>query len=819
MRQVNNVINQNNIFRRQGNTNASVRPQNTTLNTRLLQSLLPYQRSALQRVRDVIRHYTTNAGNTYINGDRSTTNSTPVHAHPRGQLFWLPTGAGKTTIAAGIVLSHMLSPGPIRTHVYVVSSQRNMKINSQKVYQNELRKHYRPWSRESGLKKKMFMSYKMAHNAFFQDGVATHDGFREALDRGDRFVFVIDEIHDLASSTDADEKQLAIHFQGELRGRMAADGKPQIIVYGLTATPGDTMNGFAKVLTIVGPTGVSLSQQQLMDRVVFRRNKSRLLHYPQGSSNGMSVFPKEEIVTHPTTYDTRLYLVSMAALGRAALQVNNYTRGSYVHKMEPNKRVIPREPGQRILQTITKAKTNRNVFYNGTGTSRMSPSSTNWLNDFTRFNLYVSVDDVRKMYPKFPKFPSAQFNNGQISSYRAKVESIFPESQYNVYILRKTKTNVTNQTYIDESVYFVPKNGVLETLKAKVYKYTKGRKLVFFRDPTAARLFGRMLEKVKASTGNFKEFNNMTPRFEIPKGAKTPEIQTSMDLLFHASNARLKNAMNRNNAKDIVNALYDVYRSANHRANQKKVRNFVVATPMNGSEKMVSLVSKVMNGDIKTRSLIGTYIDDVIRARQSANVVDKAMELRKKIDNFNLHGDRLELLIIGGGGMYQGLNINALRHVYIPDESHIPKQIEQVLGRASRGFGHMKLPEASRRVCIHMFDQQPPSILRTPGNQPLINTRGNVKGTTHARMKMVLGRLFTIGHTNASLEGITESVVAGLLFLWHHQHTLNSTGTRANTLTINTTLKTHRERHPPYALAANQLKQLKNIANTQRNNR
>lgn len=118
MRQVNNVINQNNIFRRQGNTNASVRPQNTTLNTRLLQSLLPYQRSALQRVRDVIRHYTTNAGNTYINGDRSTTNSTPVHAHPRGQLFWLPTGAGKTTIAAGIVLSHMLSPG-LFEHMYM----------------------------------------------------------------------------------------------------------------------------------------------------------------------------------------------------------------------------------------------------------------------------------------------------------------------------------------------------------------------------------------------------------------------------------------------------------------------------------------------------------------------------------------------------------------------------------------------------------------------------------------------------------------------------------------------------------------------------
>jgi hypothetical protein len=662
----------------------------------------------------------------------------------------------------------------------------------------------------------MFMSYKMAYNAFFQDGVQTHDGFREALNRGDRFVFVIDEIHDLASSTDAEEQQLAQYFRNQLRGRIAADGKPQIIVYGLTATPGDTMDEFEKVMTIVGPAGISLSQQQLMDRVVFRRNKSRLLHYPQGASNGRSIFPKEETVRHVTTTDSRLYLISMAALGRAVLQVNNYKGGSYVHRMEPNRRVIPREPGQRILQAISKSKTNKDVFYNGSGTPRTSPSSAHWLSDFARFNLYVSVDDVRKMYPKFPKFPSAQFNGGQISSYRAKVESIFPKAQYNVYILRKTKTNAANQTYIDESVYFVPENGVLETLKKKVYKYTKGRKLVFFRDPIAARLFGRMLEKT-AGESNIKEFNNMTHRFEIPKGSKAPEIQTSMDLLFHTSNPRLRNAMNRNNAEDIVNALFDVYRVANRRVNKKKVRNFVVATPNNGSEKMVSLVSKVMNGDIRTRSLIGTYIDDVIRARQSNTVVDKAMELRKKIDTFNLHGDRLELLIIGGGGMYQGLNIDALRHVYIPDESHIPKQIEQVLGRASRGFGHMKLPEASRRVCIHMFDQQPPSILQT--NQPLINTRGNVNGTTHARMKLVLGRLFGIGHTNASLQGITEAVVAGLIFLWHHQHTLNSTRTRANTLTINTTLKAHRERHPPYALAANQLKQLKNISNTQRNNR
>jgi len=285
--------------------------------------------------------------------------------------------------------------------------------------------------------------------------------------------------------------------------------------------------------------------------------------------------------------------------------------------------------------------------------------------------------------------------------------------------------------------------------------------------------------------------------------------------------------MNRNNAEDIVNALYDVYRSANRRVNRRKVRNFVVATPMNGSEKMVSLVSKVMNGDIKTRSLIGTYIDDVIRARQAPNVVDKAKELKKKIDTFNLHGDRLELLIIGGGGMYQGLNIDALRHVYIPDESHIPKHIEQVLGRASRGFGHMKLPEASRRVCIHMFNPQPPSILQTNANRPMVDnlmkivqkTEKEVNTTTYARMKLVLGRLFRIGHTNASLQGITEAVVAGLIFLWYHQHTLNPTGTRANTLTINTTLKIHRERHPPYAIAANKLKGLKNIANTQRNNR
>jgi hypothetical protein len=405
------------------------------------------------------------------------------------------------------------------------------------------------------------------------------------------------------------------------------------------------------------------------------------------------------------------------------------------------------------------------------------------------------------------------------------VASFFPESEYELYIYRKKtpRTNATKQKYYDPKdgdVCFVPRNGVLETLTQKVYRYKNGRKLVFFRDTMAARIFGRMLEKVQSKNSTAREFNDITNLFEISKGSSKPKIQSSMDLMFNTSNDLFKNQMQKINNKndrvdDIVKVLIKTYRYRNRHANGKKIRNFVVATPSNGSEKMVSLVSNVMNGDIQIRRFAEVYVDSVIRANDPENqtLVADAKILKEEMEMFNLHGDRLELLIIGGGGMYQGLNIDALRHVYIPDESHIPKHIKQVLGRASRGFGHMKLPENKRKVCVHMFNPRLPSIVK------IINTSQH-ENTTIDRVKKKISKLFYIGHTNPVLQDITTAVVAGIIFLYHHQHTLNNTSiTHGNTLTINTTLKAYRERYPPYKTAAEQLKQLKKIANTQRNNR
>jgi hypothetical protein len=497
----------------------------------------------------------------------------------------------------------------------------------------------------------------------------------------ERFVFVIDEIHDLVSPYATQiEKDICAKFQHDLSQRVLADGKPQCIVYGLTATPINTMDEFFGIMKIVGPhvgtlinnnnayrpnMNSSETLKQIMDHIVFRRGKSRM--FVGGPNNEPSrpsqkIFPEVDSVVHRVKYDVRHYLMSLASLGRAVTHMHSHVHNKnkngtyrYYHHMEKNKVNRPLNANENIKKQLSKNKIDENLFYNGTGIPRVSPSSTYWLQEFARMNLYLSDDDIRRVFPKFPKpdrIVLAQrkqnLTNNQVKANDEKIKAALrkfnieafkylPKDEYMTIVLRRERVAKTGQTSTTGGVYFIPKGGVLDKLRTQItLRNTTGRKLVYFRDPVAAQIFGRMLEKITPSVENkTKIFRNMTDAF------KENEINTSLDLMFGLPDT-FKKKLITTSAKgkllkqsDVVNTLIRVYRPVDTR------RRFAVAIPTSGSDKLVSVMSKVMDGDILTRSIVTEYLN---RAAVSGiqPMAQQATSLKNEMDQFNIHVIRLE---------------------------------------------------------------------------------------------------------------------------------------------------------------------------------
>jgi hypothetical protein len=853
----------------------------TELNIPRLTGLLPFQRSALSRVKEVI------LGNQFVTTCFSASNNRNVNHRvtPRGQLFWLETGAGKTTIGSGIVLSHLLSiSGEYPLQIIVLSNQANKKINSKEVYESQMRKHYAPWLRGRNPKKLLnnveFWSYQQMWNALFKK-TSTRESFRKGIkNRSVQYVIIIDEIHDLVS-TGAGPVERRIAKELIEKGSeplLNQTSSPLFTVYGMTSTPGDTIGEFAKILAIVGPhiprsfpgnanrslmnyringfekmlelvngsdrVKSECTKRLIMDHIVFRRNRNAMVN-----NSNRSIYPTIKEKHHVVPYDDLLYLMSVEALGRDT-SATLYKMKNYYHSKQRNIQQTPSKKENQVSTHISKQGKRKRTYINPDGISEVDPQSMRWLDHYLRHNMYVSASELSKFIPEFPSPPSDEFMNSKAKKKELKkaLERFFPEEEgkYIIINLKKSKLVDTgrlnaNGEKIKQTVripryYIVPTKGKLAKLVQDVVaRYpgkknnstspVKGRKIVYFKDPCAAEIFAHLLVTTPLKgSGGFVPFKNITD---------TIDTMSSVDVLFK----RVVNDVSRNNILKSGNS-DDIYKFLN-RARKRlpafsrtSERQFVLASGTKANT-IVKKSSELMDTASELQQLLEP-LETVLASRTlNATQQSRARELVKMIKQYNLLGERLELIILGGGNLYQGLNIRGLQDVFIVDEFHKPLQLQQMMGRASRGFGHHMYPDETNRVTtIHTYSyEKSHPVIISQNRGALVSKINNITNIAQLqpRLRMSLMKRMPLSKIldkqqptdkelikyNNEINNRVQNIIHGMQFLHHHHLEFNKAMNHTN-VTLNKTITAYRQHHPNFVKMRSVQNSLKNIAHTQR---
>lgn len=877
-----------------------------------LKSLLPFQRSAITRVKNVIQGQPFNFITSWKNKNGvQNFNKTVI---PRGQLFWLNTGSGKTTIGAGTVLSHILSvSGEFPLQVIVLSNQMNKKIVSESVYTSEVKKHYGPWLRgvrnpDKILSKVKFFTYQQMYNAFFEKQNA-HKAFKEGIDKKNvQYVVIIDEIHDLVSPGAGPQERKIRDRLIQLASpacTLKGTTHPLFTVYGMTSTPGDTIDEFAKILSIVGPSvpcarpnrninseknyridGFTVmlgdiynkrnissrardNAELIMNQIVFRRNKNAMVN-----NTGTSIYPVEKYVDHRVPYDELFYLLSLDALGRDVSQMHNNhkkllrngSKPSYLHSSQASPiSKTPKSENKIVPTSITKSGSRLQTFKTNEGIPEIDPRSSRWLDHYLRYNTYMSFDELKQVIPYFPTIPKKILTSNDAikkkkSTLKQVVQRLFPKEDsgkkyYNGNFKKESvvKTGVVRENGEEETqkviipfYYYTPLKGKLMCLVQDVMKAIPGpknrnsaygRKLVYFKDPSSAEVFANLLGLTPMSRGGKKyiPFRNVTD---------TVDSMSSFDMLFKKTRllsngtSQSWNSVNQTQVKSVVNFLYDAIKQIPiNQSSRYPYRNFVLATGQNAS-KVASKASKLMDSGGEFDHII-EMCDRYIKYNRDTNqtMMTKVKYVKRKIEEYNLLGDRLELIVIGGGNLYQALNIRGLQDVYIMDEFHKPLQWHQVKGRASRGFGHHIHSNVQNRVVrIHTytyFNQQPLNyIIKRMGNFNLKNqeVKKGVEYRIEERLKnllpitKILGKKFQeVSKTerikyDTAIKTTVARIIQGLQFL-HAHHLLYGIPGNHHTVALNKTIMLYRKHNPNFVKMRSVKNSLKNIARTQQNTR
>jgi hypothetical protein len=794
------------------------------ITSNVLTKLLPHQREALKRVRTVIQGRPINASNKVFS-----------NLIPRGHLFWLNTGSGKTALGAGIIASHIMFdrvPPTEQVYFIVLSSQENIKINNGTVYKKELRRYYQPWledtksrtgidivslfpndTRSSSMIK--FWSYKKAYNAFLTTRhPATYQKMRNQYNQGTaRFIVVMDEIHDIASDDsirpDSNTDREIIHglrefLTMEAPNKLTQSGHPMFQVYGMTATPGDTKKEFFTTLAMVGPSVNARNVVSEYERLFASMNNTyassvmkNLIYWKDPrqmvNTSGQSIFPQQIDTRRLVPMTVSQYLLSMGILGHTA-KFTQHRSGQYTTSVNNS-----------ALKGIAKRVLTKN---------QLKPSKIAWLNKFASMQMYITQEDLKHYFPSKPMLRKTR--KAAFAVNRTK------ENIINSQIVRKyvstgdwIKVELPAPTAKSKKkVYYVPKNGKLHRT-VKMIEQTRGRQLVYTKDPIAARILGHMLTKRKMTANNgssSKAFTNITNLFE------TTEFPKSMDMMFDFPGGVRPDILRHNQVRIIETILQLRKRAVNARRS-----SFVVGT----KPTVVSRASQTMDVDEEMDRLIRlleTLLTDRSLSGVQSNVILKLRSILKDLKCYNMNGDSLRVLILGGGKLYQGLNIRALRKVYILDELHNLKQFKQLLGRASRGFGHKNLAPNKQNVEIIQYVSTIPDnheglgVVRKNAVTGLYTNHNSVQyRNSIAKLKSMVARTFKLSDKSDKdiklIESIASDVYEGMTYIKLYQGRLTGMNKiPINKLTVNETRKIHRNFKPQYKNMSDLLNSLQRAA-------
>jgi superfamily II DNA or RNA helicase len=731
-------------------------------------------------------------------------------------LFWLKTGSGKTAIGAGIVASYLMHepnvPGEDRV-IIVISSRENIKINDGAVYRKEIEKHYRPWNTNyknmsggkslidfipsGGSKSKSvvkFWSYEKAYNAFIGTRVNAYQKVRDMVrNKTGKFAIIMDEIHDLASNDSIKTDKDRIHIQG-LRDffvkrapfMVTRNGTPMFDVYGMTATPGDSIKEFARTLAMVGPVlnDPRNRQDQYIDVVESIRKGFAtdivtglvLWRDPKHMVNtrGQSIFPKETVLNIEVPMTFPQYLLTMAYLGRVAKTSN--ANGAYTGPRNVN--------GLINENVLSKKGIQKDMFRKG----YFNPKSSKWLDVFSSMQMYITQTELQRFF-------KTKEERQRIRSESFKVDKVVrsPNGTKSKIIGEWIRVQLPTRGGKNR-IYYIPRGGKIHQVVQHIRKSRgTGRQLVFTKDPRVAQIIGKMLTihtvKKGVSGNKVNEFEDSSDRF------RTSDYPKGLDMMFRFPENGRPNLLRHRNVQQVITTLLRLHHQRQNNATTLQKRRFVVAT----NENMVSRASQTMSIDDEMTKVI-RLLEDLIRSRQvNLQNTTELQQLLQKMKRYNLRGEELEVLIIGGGKQYQGLNIPALRKVYILDELHSRKQYTQLMGRGSRGFGHAELPQANRNVEIRRYISTIPKSHKGLGLVQKNNTGAytrpvNSKNHTVSKIRHFVAQEFQLPDKQKNvIDTMADDVMSGMYFLGEYYHKLTGEDiTPISSLTINKIKSVHR---------------------------
>jgi ATP:corrinoid adenosyltransferase len=618
---------------------------------------------------------------------------------PRGNIIWASTGAGKTTISAGIALQYIASG----RQVFIVSTVQNIRSNNIEKYTTEMYTRFRPWVEAlygpvgmAELRQKIskvvnFFSYRQFQNCFTPNGTVKCTQIRDAWNEGkQKIAVIIDESHDLANvprSWHIPQREGAefLHewlMNGQNRRKIVVErvnknnsGKKSLALHVtcMTATPGDSISEWIRTLQYVDPLHIDTRDgfkrwpfvNSATQRDIYVEQTRKFLHtYGNAIKSRILVgvelrdqkFGNTRILARQMTQRNPLslspihFIICMAVLGRVTEELGGPSKSGYVQFRQ-----------------------------------QMEESHDQFLLKLRVMQNYLTQADIKKAF------------DGMMQSPADKIRSLLlKQGNFEELAVRQTRGGKRNMvfassklkaiaTYIGTGVH----PGQTKVSNASVGPL-KGRQLVYTADTKfTANILSHYLQQLPKRAC----FRNVSKIIFQGRDLRTPLVRLYDARGTHKCQHNLVVAKGTSDVATAVKIM-----NAEKRETLVRLHNIDISikkAKQNRNQYLASGEYGMLNNNENRR------------LRALRNMYQRHLDALKEVKH-NLHGEILKMVILQGGDSFQGLDIQALRHVHMIDHMATHKRHKQLLGRGARGFGHALLNNKNQDVKLVQYHMQAP---------------------------------------------------------------------------------------------------------------